>query len=78
MGSPERSSTVVCGTAQLMRLSIGVVLPEVSTPFAFLHTVSAEEEYREPVHNHDAREVDVKNVRGVCHREGLSSMRFVV
>ena len=32
----------------------------------FLHTVSAEEEYREPVHNHDACEVDViKRPRGV-------------
>ncbi|KIJ90055.1 hypothetical protein K443DRAFT_15559 [Laccaria amethystina LaAM-08-1] len=36
ISSPEGSLTL-CGTAQLMRLSLGVVLPEVSTPF--LHIV---------------------------------------
>lgn len=36
MGFPEDGSTL-CGTAQLMRLTFGVVLPEVSTPF--IHAV---------------------------------------
>ena len=69
MDSPERSSTL-CGTAHLKYAFIlGVVLPKVSTPC--LHSVGPVEEYREPVHNHDAREVDViKRLEGCAIGRG--------
>ena len=41
-----------------MRLSSAVVSPEVS--MAFCTVCAEEEEYREPIHNHDAREVDAR------------------
>ena len=76
MGFPEDSSAPF-RTAQLMRSSIGVVLPEVSTPFLY-----AGGSLRRIIVDGNSSTIPAKwmfeNVRGIWHGEGWLSMRFVV